>query len=87
MALQVCFREDIAHVLSGLVLATIETHLANGSSNAEHLDGALAMARGLAMAFGVRWPSVLGQVRGALGGDVSGLLDEAAVLLEAGYTY
>ena len=52
MALQVCFREDVAHALSGLVLATIETHFANGGANADHLDGALALARGLALALG-----------------------------------
>jgi len=30
----------------------METNLASGSSNAEHLDGALTMARGLALALG-----------------------------------
>jgi len=39
---------------------------------------ATSTARGLALAFGVRWPSVIGQPRVALGAPYADLLDRAA---------
>ena len=76
--LDVFFREDIAHVLTGLVVLAVATHVANGSGNTEHLDGALTMARGLARTFGLRWPTVVGDVPESLGSGYAGLLDRSA---------
>jgi len=78
MALDVYCREDIQNVLTGLVVVAIETHISNGSGNMEHLDGALMMARSVALAFGMPWPTVTSEARAALGTGYADLLDQAA---------
>ena len=75
MALDVYFREDLANVLAGLLVATIETHAANDRRNPDYLQGAVTMARGLALGFGLRWADVVADVRGELGSGCAGLLD------------
>ena len=76
MPLDIIFKAELADVLMGLVVATVQTSAANGHVNQEHLEGALSMARCTALAFGVSWSVVLKRARAELGADVGALLDQ-----------
>ena len=81
MALDIILKVELAHVLVGLVVATVQTSAAGGHPNTEHLDGALGMARSTALACGVRWQTVIGDARAVLDGDgLPGLLDQTRQL-------
>ena len=68
-------RHDLTDILAGLVAVTVQIYLAGGSSSTDHLNGAMTMARSIALASGLQWPSVMSGVADALGPDVPGLLD------------
>ena len=80
MALDVILKEELTHVLIGLVVATVQTSAAGGHPNRENLDGALGMARSTALAVGLGWPSIVEGARQALGGDLAELLDQTRQL-------
>ena len=76
MAIEVYFREDVAHALAGALTVAAGTYAANGAGNADHLAGVLTLGRGLAVTFGLSWPAVIAEVRGALGAGAAGALLE-----------
>ena len=78
MALSVWFQDDIRQAITGLLTATIETAIRNGAGNVEHTAGLLTMSKGMALSFGLSWPSIVAEVRAAM--DVQGidLLESAA---------
>ena len=80
MALDILLKEELTHVLVGLVVATVQTSVAGGHPNREHLDGALGMARSTALACGLGWPGIVENARQALGGDLAELLDARRAL-------
>lgn len=78
MALDLFFVADIERILLSTVVVTVETAQANGMANLEHLEGALMLAKGVALAFGVPWSALLLSASKTLGDDGSALLDITA---------
>lgn len=76
MALQVWFREDIGQVLALTMIVAIETSRADNSPNCEHLAGIFTCVKGLSLGFGLPWSVLVAEVRKALDGDASKLLDD-----------
>jgi hypothetical protein len=83
MALEVYFKDDIAHGIVSAVVLCIETASAHGQVNCDFVAGVLAMAKSRAMACGVPWSVVIEDARAALGkGDLGGLLESGRVVHE-----
>jgi len=79
MSLDMYVKEDVARVLAGLVVVTIETCAANGASNTDHLEGAMTMARGVAFSFGLPWIELIAEVRRTLDPEAAALIAEGQV--------
>lgn len=72
MVLQMWFSEDVHGALVAGLLLAIESA---GPGNVEYLRGVVSMAKHQSAVFGLRWSSVVDDVRGTLGDDLGGLLD------------
>lgn len=75
--LDVYFVSDIRQSIIAALVVAVETHVANGCANVEHLGGILTMAKGAALAFGIPWPFVVNGARVALGTGYDELLAAA----------
>ena len=62
MALDVFFKEDVAHGIMCSVVAMYRAHVANGGVNAEWFKGVLAMAESQALLYGLPWPKLRLQI-------------------------
>ena len=85
MALDVYFVRDIRNALTAALIMAVETAVASGQPNTDHLGGAVTMARAMAANFGSPWAFVVSDARLSLGDGLGGLLDAPAVgVLEGG---
>ena len=62
MALDVYFREDVAHGILCSVVGIYRAHVANGALNADWFNGVLAMAESQAMLYSLPWPTLRLQI-------------------------
>jgi len=62
MALDVYFKEDVAHGIMCSVVTAYRAHLANGALNREWLKGVLDMAESQALLYGLPWPKLRVQI-------------------------
>jgi len=74
MSLDLYQQTDIARVLAGLVVVAIETHIANGAANVDHIAGILTMGKAVAFSFGLPWPTLIAEIRDSLDPDVAHLV-------------
>ena len=74
MALNVWFSDDIKGAIVGGIVLAVES---DQGRTVEYLRGVLALARHQAAIFCLDWSSVIADVRGSLGDDLRGLLDQA----------
>ena len=75
MSLDVYFVSDIRAALVAGVVLSVETALANGRTNDEHLAGILTMAKHQALTFSIPWTFVVNDARASLGSGCAGLLE------------
>ena len=81
MAVNVYLTTDVAANIAALAVTILATSAADGGHNTEFVAGALAMARGLALAHRCDWPDVFQDIRLAVGDGQLAALDAAAVAL------
>jgi hypothetical protein len=63
MALRIWFQDDLRGAIVGLAALAIDTYVSCGEGGHEHVTGVLAMARALALSFGLDWPVMLTEIR------------------------
>jgi len=80
MALKVYYREDVSSAVVGLLVVAIETFVANGAGNTEHLIGEMTLARGIACSFGLSWPGLIATVIGSLDPEVAGMIGQGGAV-------
>lgn len=80
MSLDVYFVSDIRRSIVSNVVVAVETAIANGLGNADHLAGILTLAKGMAVNFGIPWTFVINDARLALGTGYADLLDAGNLL-------
>ena len=68
------FSSDIHRAITAGVVLAIETAAAGGPVNGDVIAGVVTMAKHQALAFGVPWLDLVGDVRAMLGNDACYLL-------------
>jgi len=66
MALDVYFREDIKQGIVAVAVAMLSAAVAHDSLNMEYCRGVLDVSRAQVLNYGLSWPGVLADLRGAL---------------------
>ena len=66
MALDVYFRQDVAHGITAVAVAMLSAAAAHGGGNVEYCRGVIDTVRAQTTSFGIPWMEVSGQLSEAL---------------------